>query len=64
VRVKIDAMGCIASGACRRNAPAVFGQDEDGLVALLQPDPPAALHPAVRAAAVACPAAAIAVEDD
>ncbi len=63
MRVKVDVMKCIASGACRLTAPAIFGQDEDGMVRVLDPEPPPELHAAVRAAAAACPAAVITVEE-
>jgi ferredoxin len=43
-------------------APDVFDQrDEDGIVVLLDAQPPAELHTLVREAASVCPAAAIAV---
>jgi ferredoxin len=41
-------------------APDVFDQrDDDGLVVVLDENPPAELHAAVRESAVVCPAAAI-----
>ncbi len=64
MRLKIEPARCIASGACRLTAPALFGQDEDGIVTLLEPNPPEALQAAARIAVAACPAAVIIVEDD
>jgi ferredoxin len=64
MRLKIDPAKCIASGACRLAAPAVFGQDEEGVVTLLDASPPLAQQAAARAAALACPAAVISVKDD
>jgi len=64
MRLKIEPARCIASGACRLTAPALFGQDEDGIVTLLEPNPPEALKAAAHIAAAACPAAVIIVEDD
>ena len=64
MKIRIDPMRCIASGACRLTAPVLFGQDEDGMVTLLQEDPPADLRDAARAAAAACPAAVISIEED
>ena len=64
MRIKIDKMKCIASGNCRLTAPELFGSDEDGIVELLQPEPPGPLHEAARIAAAACPAAVIIIEDD
>ena len=45
-----------------RLAPDVFGQDEEGLVVLLNPEPPAELHARVADAILACPALAIRAE--
>jgi hypothetical protein len=42
----------ILSGACRLTAPAVFGQDEDGMVRVLDANPPPELHAAARAAVI------------
>jgi ferredoxin len=64
MRVKVDVMRCIASGACRLTAPAIFGQDEDGIVRVLDAEPPPELHAAARAAAAGCPAAVITIEED
>jgi ferredoxin len=44
-------------------APAVFDQrDSDGIVKLLDENPPAGLHDEIREAAHLCPALAITVE--
>ena len=50
---------CIASGACVLACPAVFDQDEDGIVLLLDDDPADSEHESVREAARACPATVI-----
>jgi ferredoxin len=57
-------MACIASGACRRTAPALFGADADGVVTVLQPQPAPDQEALAQDAAAACPAAAIHVEDE
>ncbi|MEP6785236.1 MAG: ferredoxin [Sphingomonadales bacterium] len=54
---------CIASGACVLECPEVFQQDDTGLVVVLQEEPEAALHEAVRRAMAACPAAVIEIEE-
>jgi len=41
----------------------VFNQDEDGRVILLQENPPRELKEKLRAAAAACPAAVIEIEE-
>jgi ferredoxin len=64
VKVRIDARRCISSGYCVMEAPAVFAQDEEGLVVLLDPSPPPSQHGAARAAEIACPAAVITVDDE
>jgi len=60
MRVEVDVPKCVASGQCVELAPDVFDQrDEDGMVVLLDENPPAELHDAVRESATVCPAAAI-----
>lgn len=64
MKVRIDARRCLSSGYCVMEAPAVFAQDEEGLVVLLDPDPPPTQHAAVRTAERACPAAVITVVEE
>ena len=62
MRVIADQGKCIASGQCVLAAAHVFDQrDEDGIVTLLDDNPPPELHEAVRQAATVCPALAITV---
>ncbi|MDT3397012.1 ferredoxin [Streptomyces sp. B1866] len=64
MHVEIDPDLCCASGQCAITAPDVFDQDvSEGVVLLLQPEPPRAAYDAVRRAARACPAQAITVAD-
>jgi ferredoxin len=50
---------------CVVRAPEIFGQrDDDGLVKVLEPNPPARLFQSARDAAAGCPVQAIALEDD
>ncbi|MBB5165490.1 ferredoxin [Mycobacterium sp. AZCC_0083] len=61
----IDDKRCIAAGQCVLNAPAVFDQrEEDGIVELLDDDPPPAQHEATRLAARLCPAEVITLGED
>ncbi|MEU8774111.1 ferredoxin [Streptomyces sp. NPDC048606] len=58
-RVEVDPRRCCGAGMCALVAPEVFDQSDEGVVVLLDPRPPAALHAAVREAADQCPCAAI-----
>ncbi|MEU5839976.1 ferredoxin [Streptomyces diacarni] len=62
MRITIDEEKCCGAGQCVLVAPEVFDQrDEDGVVVLLEAEPPAEQHAAAREAAAVCPAAAIEV---
>jgi ferredoxin len=64
MKVTVDQDKCVASGLCVLTAEDVFDQrEEDGIVALLNPNPPADRAEDVRQAAMLCPARAITVED-
>ncbi|MGG2461630.1 ferredoxin [Streptomyces sp. RGM 3693] len=64
MRIHADQEKCCGAGSCVLAAPDVFDQrEEDGIVIVLDPEPPTALHDAVREAAAICPAAAILVTD-
>lgn len=62
MRIEVDEDKCVGGGQCVLAAAEVFDQrDEDGVVVLLDKEPRADLHEAVREAAMLCPAAAIRV---
>ena len=64
MHVTVDQDKCVSSGQCVLTAGDVFDQrDADGIVVLLDPEPPADRLTDVRSAAALCPARAIAVED-
>ena len=64
MQVTVDQDKCCGAGNCVMLAPDVFDQrEEDGIVVLLDPEPGAELHGAVREAADVCPAAAISVSE-
>jgi ferredoxin len=64
MKVVVDQDKCVAAGQCAALAPDVFDQrDEDGIVVLLKPYPPAEHHDDAREAAAACPALAITIEE-
>ena len=60
MKVVVDQEKCVAAGQCVGAAMAVFDQrDEDGIVVVLDENPPAELADDVRNAAAVCPALAI-----
>jgi ferredoxin len=64
VKVIIDQDKCVASGQCVLAADDVFDQrDEDGIVVLLDTNPPNERLADVKQAAAICPALAITVEE-
>lgn len=65
MRVEIDEDKCTMAGQCVLAAPNVFDQrDEDGVVVLLNPEPPESERAAVEDAILRCPAAAIWLADE
>lgn len=64
MKVTVDQDKCVSSGQCVLNTAVVFDQrDSDGVVVLINDDPPADQADNVRRAAAACPAQAIHVEE-
>jgi ferredoxin len=64
MRISVDQDKCIGSGNCVEAARETFGQgDEDGLVVLLEENPPEEHRESARNAAQLCPALAIRVEE-
>ncbi|MFJ2608566.1 ferredoxin [Streptomyces sp. NPDC091279] len=62
MKVTVDEDKCCGAGSCVLVAPDVFDQrDEDGIVVLLDENPPPDQHELVREAAAVCPAQAIAL---
>ncbi|MFJ6297894.1 ferredoxin [Streptomyces griseoviridis] len=60
MKVTVDEDKCCGAGQCVMIAPEVFDQrDDDGIVILLDAEPPADQHQAVQESADVCPAAAI-----
>ncbi|MEU6788400.1 ferredoxin [Nonomuraea angiospora] len=65
MKIIVDEAKCCGAGQCVLIAPDVFDQNEDdGIVILLEAEPAADRHAAVREAAAVCPAAAIQVDED
>ncbi|CAJ1503418.1 ferredoxin [[Mycobacterium] kokjensenii] len=65
MKVTADQDICASSGQCVGFAPRVFDQrDEDGVVVVLDENPPAELAEAVREAARNCPSGAIKIVEE
>ncbi|MEW2556858.1 ferredoxin [Streptomyces zhihengii] len=63
-RLSVDRERCIGAGMCAMTAPDVFDQDpDDGLVLLLDAEPPAARRASARTAAGVCPSGAITLHE-
>lgn len=64
IKIHIDEHKCVGAGQCVMASPEVFDQrEDDGIVILLQQQPPDTLTPSVRKAAKLCPALAIRLEE-
>jgi ferredoxin len=64
MRVTVDQKKCIASGQCVLTAANVFDQrEDDGVVVLLDAEPPPASYEDVKQAAELCPSLAIAITE-
>lgn len=59
MKIEVDRDICIGAGNCVLAAPAVFDQDEDGIVELLTANPPPDQEAPVRQASLRCPSGAI-----
>jgi ferredoxin len=64
MKLSVDQDKCVSSGQCVLNAAEIFDQrDDDGVVVLLNDNPPADQVDNARRAAAACPALAIEIEE-
>ena len=63
MHITVNSEICVGAGQCVLSADAVFDQDDDGIVILLEADPEAAQHAAARRAASLCPARAITIAE-
>jgi ferredoxin len=64
MRVRVDLDRCQGYGNCVGASPSVFDLADNGLVLLLDENPPAEKADEVRQAVQLCPVQAIAVEDE
>jgi ferredoxin len=64
MKVIVDQDKCASSGNCVMYAPGIFDQrDDDGVVVLVNENPPAEQAENARKAAANCPALAISIEE-
>lgn len=64
MRIRVDIEACIGAGQCVLAAESVFDQrDDDGIVVVLQAEPPDEESGAVRQAVALCPAQAISIDE-
>lgn len=64
MKVTVDEDKCCGAGQCVLIAPEVFDQwEDDGIVIILDAEPPEQLRVPVREAAGVCPAAAIVLSE-
>ena len=59
MKVRADRDVCIGAGMCVMTAPAIFDQDEDGIVVIHTEEVPAEEHQRVRVAVSLCPSGAL-----
>ncbi|MEV6013576.1 ferredoxin [Streptomyces sp. NPDC051976] len=62
MRITVRSDQCCGAGLCALTAPEVFDQGEDGLVVLLDPSPPTALHDVAWEAVRLCPTDTLSAE--
>lgn len=61
MRIAADRDVCIGAGMCVMNAEAVFDQDDDGIVLVLEQEPEGADEAPAREAVSLCPSGALRV---
>ncbi|MEU8141374.1 (4Fe-4S)-binding protein [Nonomuraea sp. NPDC048901] len=61
MRIKADTGLCVGSGQCVLAEPAVFDQDDDGIVALLTDHPDDKTAAQAREAVILCPSRALSI---
>jgi ferredoxin len=64
MRIDADRDVCISAGNCVMSAPAVFDQDDDGIVVLLTDPVPDAERDRAREAVKLCPSTALRVAQE
>ena len=62
MHIDVDRDICIGAGTCVLTLPAVFDQDDEGVVTLLEPNPPDDEGALVGRAVRLCPSGAITIK--
>jgi ferredoxin len=62
MHIEVDREACVGAGNCVLTLPEVFDQDDEGLVALLDTDPPDSEGAMVARAVRLCPSGAISIK--
>ncbi len=63
MKITVDLDACMSNAQCMIAAPEVFELREDGILEILQVEPPEALRAKVTLAARLCPTQAITIDD-
>ncbi|MCL2582257.1 MAG: (4Fe-4S)-binding protein [Streptosporangiales bacterium] len=64
MRIKADTGVCVGAGQCVLTEPAVFDQDDDGIVVLLTDQPGDQAAARAREAVGLCPSQALSIVED
>lgn len=64
VRIAAERDVCIGAGMCVMSAPAVFDQDDEGVVVLLVDEPAGSATNAAREAVRLCPSGSLSIVED
>ena len=64
MEVRVDPLVCEANGVCVGLVPDVFDLDDDDVLHITRPNPPAELADRVRHAVRSCPKAALTLDED
>lgn len=63
MEVRVDPLACEANGICVGLVPEVFDLDDDDILHIVAPNPPAELADRVRHAVRSCPKAALILDE-
>jgi ferredoxin len=64
MRIKADTGRCVGSGQCVLTEPAVFDQNDDGIVTLLNEHPDDDIAAQAHQAVILCPSRALSIQQE